>query len=957
MGQPLRWLPYGSALFLAGADHAGLGGLLGVSHPALNPITGLFAVGGEAYGQWRGITGGAAGIRALASVPFAGFGAGADWRVTSGGVDPIFTFHTALRRSGIFGHGTTLRLDWLPPRHEIDLGVNVPLAQPFAGRTRPRSTVATITVPEVSRPRPSVVAKPFPEAAERALGQLARDASLITAYTNLYTRGDQQTLEDAVNRDGRPGYTDVMRSYDESLASAFNAAILDEGMGAAVAARARATVFDYFILPYDTLFGQVKPTGAAAELLRATRAVFARWLADSSGVPAQSQPVARAVFERWTNLLADVSHGLLARWKDSRLVWLPAQLALSLDQFDEQAEVDSIVGRAAGHSFTDNNELAYLRTADLPLEIARSIMAARRYHVLWTHDFTGRRPSGQLDDIAYTMVADAYLPALTAAVQRYDSTGTMPQFFILLDAFYYHARWGRMWMTVLESPLTASMPLRGNEAKEADHLRDRLTALRNAVAHSARLQRDAAAHGGDAWLNRVVKVNVNVVLPSDFTFRSSRIDPPIPFTPDNVARDHRKLVLSDFTESDPYGGELLVTGIGIGEHYASATWEDRGYRLRGPAALEARAAVRRALRDNGLTAGEIPVTLRDTDPPHGGQPDGNRVARVLHVENEPGFGSKRSSAARAMLYTLAPPGSVIIIPDPLWLGESWAGMVLAAAARGCNVAIITPAIANSPNPEPTVVAREHDVLRDMFAIRQRFAARISAAGGAFHIGIYAAHAPVTDPHARLAEVRAGLARAPWIRALIPFDSAAIVALNNATMQADRTAAGAILAEDERPREPQLHQKTQLIARPGAIAALVRQPGWERILAQTLIAQSRETAHLAEALAAPVPASDTSAVRAADRLLEAYDRSLTAAERKRFSFYFVVGSQNHDTRGLLLDGEANVVVSGFEASAGLVDLFYLMARTTWVETTADIDRLVPSPGGFTSKLARLIRLTM
>ena len=30
------------------------------------------------------------------------------------------------------------------------------------------------------------------------------------------------------------------------------------------------------------------------------------------------------------------------------------------------------------------------------------------------------------------MVADAYLPALTAAVARYDSTGTMPQYGLLI---------------------------------------------------------------------------------------------------------------------------------------------------------------------------------------------------------------------------------------------------------------------------------------------------------------------------------------------------------------------------------------------------------------------------------------------------------------------------------------------------------------------------------------------
>src|SRR5205814_467842 len=105
-------------------------------------------------------------------------------------------------------------------------------------------------------------------------------------------------------------------------------------------------------------------------------------------------------------------------------------------------------------------------------------------------------------------------------------------------------------------------------------------------------------------------VHVNVVLPSDFSFRSASTLPPFPFVPDNVGRDHRKLVLYDFTEASPYDGELLVTGIGIGEHYASATWEDRGYRVRGPGALEARAALRRTLLSNGFQPDQIPEPLR-----------------------------------------------------------------------------------------------------------------------------------------------------------------------------------------------------------------------------------------------------------------------------------------------------------------------------------------------------------
>ena len=955
MGQPRRWLPYASAVALTG-DRAGVGAALGINHPILNPITGLFAARGELYGEWRS-GGGDAGARLLASVPAIGLSAGIDWRATNSELDPVISFQTAVRRGGLVGGGSMLRVDWLPTRSQFGIGVNVPLEQPFAGRTRPRATHASVMAKPPSTAS-STIATALPDDAERALRSMDQRATMIAAYTNLYTNADQSAL--ASSETTPNGYADATSAYHEALAAAFGAVLRDTRSTRLVTARALENVLSDAILPYDALFGQDKDAHAIDAMLAASRATFARWVIDSSGVASSDRSAVFAVFDRWTSTLADLTHRLLARWHDARLVWLPAQLALTPDQFDEQREVDNLVGRAVGHDFSDSNDVAYLRTADLPLEIARSIMATRRYHVLWTHDFTGRRPSKQLDEISYTIVADAYLPALTAAVQRYDSTGVIPQYIILLDAFYYHARYGRLWMTVLEQPLSASNPLGVAEERQARHLQDRLDALRDAVEHSSRLQRDAAAHGGNAWLTSIVKVNVNVVLPSDFSFRSARLLPPLPFTADNVSRDHRKMVLFDFTEDDPYAGELLVTGIGIGEHYASATWEDRGYRVRGPGALEARAAVRRTLTSNGFTPNQIPTSLRATAAVHSDSARAGArrgIARVLQVDNEPGFGAKRASVARAMLYTLAPPGSDIVVPDPLWLSESWAGMLLGAAARGCRVAIITPAVANSPNPEKSVIALEHDVLERLLSIRHRLAPTIDAAGGAFHIGIYASHTPVTDPRARFGEVRTGLARYSWIREMIPFDSTTLASIARATMTADRTAAGAILAEDERPREPQLHQKTQLIARPGAIAALVRQPGWENTLAQTLLMQSQETARLAEALSAPEPAADTTAVHAADRMLQSYEHSLSSEERTRLSFYFTVGTQNHDSRGLLMDGEANLIVSGFQASAGLVDLYYLMARTTWVDRPADIDRLVPSPGGFMARIARMIRLAM
>lgn len=909
-------------------------------------------------------------LRALVQVPVLGLGFGADWRARTGSLGSVLSLQAPVRRGGILGHGSMLRIDWLPGKHDaFDVGIQFPVMQPFAGRTRPRRIA-------VGAPRaPLARASRMPQriaAGDAALSVVDAITPIISAFINPYPAADESTLVAEAQQPYGHSFDTASRAYIAALARAFAAAAGDSARGDTIAARARATAFDHLILPYDALFGQVKEDGDFDAMAATTRASFARWVSDSSMVAEPSQQRVLYVFDRWLDALSTLHRHLLAEWKDSRLVWLAPQLALAPEQYDEQSEVDALIGRAVGRAFTDSNAVGYLRTSDLPLEIARSILSARKYHVLWVHDFAGRRTNGSLDEVSYTMVADAYLPALTAAVQRYDSTGTFPEYIILLDAFYYNVRQGRIWMSILENPLNAPIHFRAGEARQAAHLRERIAALRAAVAHSTRLQRDAAAHGGARWIAQVVRVHVNITLPSDFSFRSDRLLPAIPIAPDNISRDHRKLAFYDLTETDPYAGELLVTGIGIGEHYSSATWEDRGYRVRGPGTLQARVEVRRMLEANGFRPDQIPVPLRvTTGALHRFDEPTTHVTRVLQVHNEPGFGVKESSVARAMMYSLTPAGSVIIVPDPLWISTSWAGLLAGAAARGSSVAIIAPAAANAPSAEPPVLALERDLLRRLLVFSNRLAALRAgetsldssndSAGCCrpqLHIGLYASTAPVTDVSARLRETREGLARAPWIRELIPFDSAALAVLNSATAQAGRADVVATsIARDEKPRAPQLHQKTQIIARPGAIAALLRQPGWDVVLAQTIRAQSRATTRLADAIGAPIPPADTAAARAADARLQGYQRSLSAADRKRLSFYFYVGSQNHDWRGLLMDGEAGVIVSGFDASAGLVDLFYLMSRTTWIERDSDIDRLVPAPSGWMTRLSRIVKFVI
>ena len=949
MGQPPKWEWHAVPGAVRSSDQWRGLFTVGLHRPLTNPVSGLIGLTGEAY--VTADPGVDPGVRLLATSRALAISAGGDWDGRTRQLDWLFSYQSAIRRGGLVGRGTMLRVDWLPWRdNAVQVGLHVPVARPLAGKTRPADT-------DVDAPAPqqlSLAVQRQPGDIENALARASGAAAQLLAYTNLYPEASGGL------RYGQ-SYAEATRTYHASLDEAFRIAAGNPVTGDAIAARARAGLLDAVIIPFDSLFGQVKEDARSIRpLTSAAQGSFVRWLRDSSRVAPGQQLGIAGVHGRWMEVIEQAHRSIRAQWRDSRLLWLPLQLALTEEQYDEQNEVDRLIERAVGRPFTDQNALTYLRSADIPLEIARTIFAARDHHVLRTHDFSGQRDDTKsLDEVGYAMVADVYLPALTQAVQRYDSTRRMPVYMILIDQFFYEPRNGRLWMDILENPLHARIRLPGNNAEREAYLRDRQQALREAVARSWRLQQDANANGGAHWLQDVIKVNVNVLLPSDFSFRSRRIVPPFPFVPDNLMRDHRKMAFYDLSADDPYRGAAIIMGVGIGERYASPTWEDRAYRIRGPAAQEARAAARRSLLANGIPASRIPYPLQDARSyRQDSLAQNDYIGRALQVHNEAGFAEKESSVARAMLYNLAPPGSVIIVPDPLWLSDTWAAMLAGAAARGCRVYVIGPSKDNSPNPQPVLFAVQHDVIWRLLQSAERTKEQIRRTGGELRVGLYTGRAPSTNVAARAAEVRDGLQRNPWIRALIPFDNATLAVLERgvtATQGDGRDATP--IAQDETPRLPALHQKTQLIARPGAIAALVAQPGWDNVLAQAMQTQSQQTAKFADQLGWTPPEVDSAATRSADALLRGYEQSLSEADRKAVSFYFSLGTQNQDPRGLMLDGEATLIVSGLHAAAGLVDLYFLMARTSWVSSKAELDRYLPRPGGLMGRIARMIRFAL
>ena len=130
-----------------------------------------------------------------------------------------------------------------------------------------------------------------------------------------------------------------------------------------------------------------------------------------------------------------------------------------------------------------------------------------------------------------------------------------------------------------------------------DSLRVAQDALRAAIDASALLTARRRQYG-EAWLRNLVKVHVNITNAADPSFWSWKVVSRFPL-PDAWMRDHRKIVFYDVAETDPFRGEAILTGAGVGEHYTNAAWEDRSLLVQGPALLALKSAARNALLKQG----------------------------------------------------------------------------------------------------------------------------------------------------------------------------------------------------------------------------------------------------------------------------------------------------------------------------------------------------------------------
>jgi hypothetical protein len=954
---------------------------LGLSKDLGSPVVGIAALRLEGYVGLRNqnIDGGG---RALFEIPSFFVGGGIDYNGSDDVWDFLLTLDLPLRRGGVFGRGTTLALRWLPARDQtFGIGVNVPLWGRNIGATRPMSDNVRLDYRDPYRLelelQDQLLIKSLTDLGERAhwLAMMTQpfaepegaDAAEAMAPVLAGLKAHIDSTDSGFPR----GHSlpEEIRAYHETLDLAFSLAAGDRNtsdMGRSLSVKARAILLDEVLVPYNYLLGQRKKNDSLISMIAIAQTDFASWvLSESNVMDAQASEVFY-VFQTLCDVMEENRALLRGRWEDSRFVWLPLQYALTPDQHDSQAELNDIIAKSAKQPFTEENRIWYVINEQFQWEMVRSVRKAEDYHVLWIHDFRGLNGEGKPDGVAYAQTLN-YLEAMIERVSAFDDTGKLPQYFILLDQHYFEINKARLWLRLLSAPLDYEMSLPKGFEDWEQRLKETQDRLRQAVSESVLLQ-VAQSQYGEGWLKNLIKVHVNITNPADpsfFSWHSVGIMP----IPDNMMRDHRKIAFYDITEEDPFRGMAMFTGMGIGEHYIGPNWEDRAIMIQGPGALSVKDAARDLLMAQGYEPEEMPYPFRKISKPvnYGRILASEHQARnldwlnhrgsVMQLHNETGFHNKPVNAAKAVLYSLMPPGSILKVPDSLWQSYIYASLLAGSAQRGCKVLVIAPTLDSAPSGAAPTLARAHGLMGRLIVFSNEMNETLTDSGGLLKVGLYAPKQGVGDIAGRFKQ--ADESRPPWVLEIYPKNPKAYAELKNVDALLDSLGYSVQYLSDKGAEvKPKIHLKANFFASGTAWKKLMERPELGKILNAHIEYLAMQASPAETSGSAPDVQDIPEALMAAwVELIHGLLGDLTPREREELIYYLSVGSTNMDYRSMVMDGEVMVLLGGWQSLYGFVDFMLLPGLCEWLETTEDLDALLPPPSAMTRALAGLMKLTL
>ena len=991
MGMPLRVRQTGGLEYLVyrPAENPDNGGLVNIGAQQIigNPVVGLAGLGLELYvgGRARDFDGGA---RAYFTIPALLLGLGVDKNFESHETDFILKLDLPMRRGGIVGAGSAMTLRWLPTRAQtFTVGVTFPFGDRDMGRTRPQRDHVEMDDREPERVG-TAGARAMNHGLSATLDTLRVRARWIARVTQPfveYPGGNARAAMaphiaslrahmvavDALFPNGHTANEEI-RVYHETLVRAFSIAEsgTDIGVGEGtergrhIGENARRILLDDVLFPYNALLGQMKKPDTLSGLIAVAQTDFARWLS-LSGMDLANGPQVLSVFQNLCDLMEQNRADLRKRWGDSRYVWLPLQYGLTPGECDTQDELDAVIERATEQRFTAGNRINYVINEEFQHEMGRAVLAADDYLVIWIHDVSGVNHSGKPDAIGYELVR-SFLLALTERVRGYDGTGKLPSYFIFIDQHYFEKYKSRMWLRVLEDPLSHRVKLSGKYEPWEVELARLQDELQKAVKGSFTLQIEASQFG-EKWLHNRIRVQVSVTNPVDPSFHSTKVIGKLPVS-DNQMRDHRKIIFYDVTEDDPYRGEVIFTGMGIGEHYTGWNWEDRALIVQGPAALATKDAARSLLKTQGFSDDEIPFPLRaKPKPPSYDATVAAEVAsrrdydsgRALELHNETGFTPKPLNVAKAVLYSLMPPGSVMKVPDSLWQSYQYASLMAGSALRGCRVLVIAPSLAAAPSNGAPQMARANGLMKRLVIFGHDMDDYMMREGGIFRVGLYASQQGVGDIEGRMHQIARPLG--PWHERVYHFDASVDSVAENAGAILDRLHySPAYLTLKDIHERPKLHLKANFFASPLVWDKLMARPEWGSILAEYIdyLAGQPASPGSTEPEAAPgFRPLPKELVLHMQTLLDAFYATVPEEQRGAVIAYLTLGSANMDYRSMTMNGEVMVTVSGIRSLVGVIDFVLLSGLCEWPESPEEVDKWIPPPGWLMRNLSEFVKISL
>ncbi len=965
----------------------------------VNPAVAGLGIAGELYGGRRGTfenagDGWDGGARLGIRGPVLRMQFGGDYNIEDREWDFFVSFIHPIKRGGILVDGGKLRVDYLPGRgHSFLLGVQIPVGDRYAGRTRPKQDWVVLRDDDHA----VIPYAPSGELLE-AVGNARDLASWINRLTvpfmdqwdSDWDKAEQLFLEEMdqiqahLASDGgdlvpgpRTPMADV-EAYHREMERAFSMATSGSDLplgrstplGVEVWTKAREIILDQVIFPYNRLLGRKKKNDSTKGYGARASAAFYEWLTSETPIQGQYARPTAWLFAEALTTVEEVRAQNAAVWGHSRFVWIPYQLALKPAEHDSQRELDDLVQRAVGQTFQQGNEIAYVENEQFQVEVGRMIRDARDHHVLWIHDVKGVNAEGNPDFLTFAQVVGAYFPALIDAVRSYDQTGKIPQYLIILDQWFYQANKGKLWLELLMDPMNFEMDLPDEFSHMADTVAVRQAELREAVQNSSLLQAQAL-HFPPGWIENLVKVHVNITNPADAVFWTSEILPLIGL-PDMIARDHRKISFVDILEEDPYTGRAMYTGMGVGEEYTGARWEDRALLVQGPALLSLKRAARQVLLNQGFSEDEIPYSLKPRPLGEGyaeavaeeldrrvllDESDEVYASRAMQVHNQVGYTPKWVNVMKATLYTLMPPGSVIKAPDSLWNLPLWGSMMMGNALRGGRSVIIAPSIAHAPSAGFPQMSRAQELLGRLVLSGAVFDDYLARTGGLLKVGLYDPPTDAGDIPGKMQGLSRTLDENPWLTELYGLDEATIVSIDRLARQLEEGGFDRTYWVDQTDTVPKLHLKAHFFATPEAWDGLLSGPAAELFLTAFFRALAQQNQALSERVDAGMTMVTDAIVPPGTAMALSHIEPKPADVRERMAMFLTVGSHNQNYRSFIMDGEVAFVVAGFQALHGLPDFIMLSGLAKWIDTVDELEALFPRYEGLQRRIGRYIRIVV